>query len=260
MLPLSEIRSYYPSFLHSRGEFLVREYLQYKILELLFQSEYALKFAFLGGTCLRIVYENARFSEDLDFDNFDLAADDFEKVSHLLHLGLERQGFQAEMRNVIRGTYHCYIRFPGLLYEMGLSGHREAKIRINLDTEPQHFSFEPETHSLNRFDVFTSVRTTPQDILLSQKMVAITQRRRPQGRDFFDAVFLLGRTKPNYAFLDFKIKVSDPEELRMYLLEVCNQFDFKELANDVKPFLFHPKDVKRIELFPEFIKTADLGN
>ena len=69
MLSLSEIQTYYPAHLQHRGEFLLREYLQYKILELLFESNYALKFSFLGGTCLRIIHNNNRFSEDLDFDN-----------------------------------------------------------------------------------------------------------------------------------------------------------------------------------------------
>jgi len=70
MMTLEEIKSFYPSPLQQRGAFLLREYLQYKILALLFDSAYANKFAFLGGTCLRIVHSNQRFSEDLDFDNF----------------------------------------------------------------------------------------------------------------------------------------------------------------------------------------------
>lgn len=73
MMPLTEIRKSYPEGLHGRGEFLLREYLQYKILELLFTSPFAEKFAFLGGTCLRIVHDNQRFSEDLDFDSFNLS-------------------------------------------------------------------------------------------------------------------------------------------------------------------------------------------
>ena len=259
MLPLSEIQSYYPDHLQHHGAFLVREYLQYKILELLFESDFALKFAFLGGTCLRIVHNNNRFSEDLDFDNFDLSEKDFEEVSEVIKIGLERQGFQIEMRNVLAGAYHCYIRFPGLLYEAGLSGHREARIRINLDTEPQGFSFKPESHFLNRFDVFTSIRCTPIDILLSQKLVAMSQRRRPQGRDFFDAVFLFAKTTPNYHFLEQRIQVSGPKALKAYLLDLCQKLDFKLLAKDVQPFLFKPGDIKRVEQFSEYVRSLNFG-
>ena len=258
MMSLSEINSFYPSQLHNRGEFLLREYLQYKILEILFQSEYADKFSFLGGTCLRLVHNSQRFSEDLDFDNFDLSEKDFEAVSLIIKNGLDSQNFKVEIRNVIKGAFHCYIRFPGLLYETGLSGHTEAKILINLDTEPQRFSFEPQRHFLNKFDVFTNIFTTPIDILLSQKFLAMTQRKRPKGRDFFDAVFLLGRTKPNYDFLKFRLDISTPDELRQHLISICEKFDFKMLANDVQPFLFNATDVQRVLMFGEYIKGVEL--
>lgn len=256
MMTLTEIRNFYPALLHNRGEFLLREYLQHKILELIFQSEYATKFSFLGDTCLRIVHNNQRFSEDLDFDNFDLSASDFDEVTIIIRNGLELEGFNVEIRNVLKGAFHCYIRFPGLLYETGLSGHREAKILINLDTEPQHFDFEPEQFFLNKFDVFMRIKTTPSDILLSQKVLAITQRKRPKGRDFFDLVFLMGRTKPNYSFLDFRLNIKTAEELRQHLLKACEQFDFKALAEDVKPFLFIPNDINRVMAFEKYIKNA----
>ncbi len=258
MMSLLEIKSFYPEQLQNRGEFLLREYLQYKILEILFQSKYASKFSFLGGTCLRIVHNSQRFSEDLDFDNFDLSKRDFEIVSGIIKTGLESQGFKVEIRNVMSGAFHCYIRFPGLLFETGLSGHSEAKILINLDTEPQHFSFEPQRHFLNKFDVFTNIYTTPIDILLSQKFLAMTQRRRPKGRDFFDAVILLGKTKPNYGFLKFRLDISTPDDLRQHLVTVCEKYDFKTLAADVQPFLFNPGDVQRVLIFPEYIKKVGL--
>jgi predicted nucleotidyltransferase component of viral defense system len=257
MMSLSEIRSYYPEYLHNRGEFLIREYLQYKILELLFQSPYANKFAFLGGTCLRIVHNSQRFSEDLDFDSFELSEQDFQKVSDFIQKGLENQGFIIEMKNVLRGAYLCYIRFPGLLYEAGLSGHREAKILINLDTEPQHFSFEPARVFLNKFDVFTVIRTSPPDLLLSQKIVTITHRRQPKGRDFFDILFLLGKTKPNYDFLKSRLEIATPVALKKHILSVCNKLNFKDLAKDVQPFLFQPADARKIELFGEYMQTVE---
>ena len=255
MLSINEIKCFYPKELRDREEFLLREYLQYKILELLFQCRYAEKFSFLGGTCLRIVHNNQRFSEDLGFDNFNLSEADFISVFELINSGLEQEGYTVEIRNVIRGAFHCYIRFPGLLYE---TGHREAKILINLDTEPQGFDYKPEIHFLNKFDVFTSLFCTPADILLSQKLFAIVNRRQPKGRDFFDVVFLMSRTKPNYHFLDYRLGVSTPSELRNIILAKIQSFDFKFLAKDVKPFLFNPNDARRVEQFPNYFKQAEL--
>lgn len=257
-MSLAEIKSFYPEFLHNRAEFLLREYLQYKILEILFQSKYASKFVFWGGTCLRIVYNNRRFSEDLDFDNFDLSEQEFELVSEIIKTALEKLGYEVEIRNVMRAAFHCYIRFPGLLFKMDLSGHKEAKILINLDTEPQKFDFQLDKHYLNKFDVYTTIFTTPIDILLSQKFVAITQRKRPKGRDFFDAMVLMGRTKPNYDFLNLKLGLSSPKELKSHLIEKCEKFDFEFLAKDVQPFLFYEKDVNMVLHFLDYLKTKEL--
>lgn len=204
------------------------------------------------------MHNNQRFSEDLDFDNLGLSEANFDDVSRFVVAGLEQEGYRVEMRNVVRGAYHCYIRFPGLLYETGLSSHKEARILINLDTEPQHFEFKPEQFFLNKFDVFSSIFCTPQDLLLSQKICAITGRQQPKGRDFFDIVFLFGRTRPNYVFLNQKLGFDNPEALRGHLQSVCSNLDFSALANDVQPFLFDPTDVKRVLHFPEYLKTVIL--
>ena len=182
MLRLSEIANYYPENLLGFQRFIIREYLQYKILQIIFDNAtYASKLCFLGGTCLRLVHGNTRFSEDLDFDNFNLTSPEFEDISLVIAAGLKKEGYDVDIRNVLKGAYHCYIRFPELLYQEGLSGHREEKILITLDTEPQYFDFEPDRYILNKFDVFTEILTTPKDILLAQKFYAILNRPRPKG-------------------------------------------------------------------------------
>ena len=80
MLTLPEIEKNYPEPLRGFKRFILREYLQYKILQIIFDSEYTGQFVFLGGTCLRIVHGNTRFSEDLDFDNLHMQEDVFEKM------------------------------------------------------------------------------------------------------------------------------------------------------------------------------------
>jgi predicted nucleotidyltransferase component of viral defense system len=256
MLSFTQIQQYYPPQLHSFGSFLLREYLQHKILALLFNSDYALKFAFLGGTCLRIVHETNRFSEDLDFDNFDLSPQDFEQVAVIIKQGLENEGFSTEMEQVYRGAYHCYIKFPNLLHQAGLSGHREAKILIQLDTEPQNFPFEPESFLLNKFDVFANIRTTPIDILLSQKITAFLKRKQPKGRDIYDITFLCSKTKPNYDYLEQRLEVKDSSALKELLFSRIKVLDLNQQLKDVSPFLFYNQDSQRILLFEQFVKQT----
>lgn len=255
MLMLDQIQSFYSEQLHRYPKFLLREYLQYKILEIIFESPYANSLCFLGGTCLRIVHGNQRFSEDLDFDNLSLSEDDFEKVAKLIEKELNREGFETEMRTVMKGAWHCHIKFPGLLYEKGLSGHKEEKILIQLDTEPQHFDYEPERFVLNRFEVFTTIFTTPLPLLMAQKLYAIINRDRNKGRDFFDLVFLMSRSiQPNYDYLEDKISVSEAKSLKEVVLEKCQQLNMEEMAKDVEPFLFKATDRKKVVRFEEVVR------
>ena len=256
MLNLQQIKAAYPPQLHTYSSFLLREYLQYKVLILLFSSEYASKFVFLGGTCLRIVHQNTRFSEDLDFDNFDLSSTDFDKVAALIKSGLESEGLEIEMQQVYRGAFHCYIKFPNLLYQSGLSGHQNAKILIQLDTEPQNFDYKPENYLLNKFDVFGNILTTPLDLLLAQKITAFVKRKQPKGRDIFDITFLCSKTKPNYSYLSNRLEVTNPNELKELLNNRLKALNLNQLANDVSPFLFNPNDIKRIHLFPQFVQQV----
>ena len=259
MLSLPEIVNYYPESLRSFPRFIIREYLQYKILQIIFDhTAYADRLCFLGGTCLRLVHENTRFSEDLDFDNFHLSEEHFTSISSVIAIELQREGYQVEIKNVIRGAFHCYIRFPELLYQTGLSGHRKEKILIQLDTEPQHFDFEPERYILNKFDVFTEILTTPADILLAQKFYAILNRERPKGRDFFDVVFLLGKARPNYEYLSMKANITSSEALKTAILAHCTTVDMNAMAQDVAPFLFSAQDAQKVRRFTNYLKQVRL--
>lgn len=118
----------------------------------------------------------------------------------------------------------------------------------------QHFDYEPEKNILNKFDVFTQILTTPANIILSQKLYAIFNRKTPKGRDFYDVVFLLSRYDPDYKYLQQKIGIDSKELLREKLIEKCETLSFDDLTNDVKTFLINSDDVKKIALFEEYIK------
>ncbi|MDH5400714.1 MAG: nucleotidyl transferase AbiEii/AbiGii toxin family protein [Cyclobacteriaceae bacterium] len=260
MLSIDEIKPYYPDSLQVYERFILREYLQYKILEIIYDSPYEHKLSFLGGTCLRIVYNNSRFSEDLDFDNFQLSMEEFETLAGIVKTELERLGYVVQMKNVKKGAYHCYIRFPEILFREGLSGHREEKILIQIDTEPHQYDYKPDQPLLNKFDIFTQINVTPKNILLAQKFYAIINRKRNKGRDFYDLVFLMGLgVKPDYNYLESKLRAGSPEKLRDMVLEKCATLSMREMANDVRPFLFDSKDEKKVLLFPQFIEQVELS-
>jgi predicted nucleotidyltransferase component of viral defense system len=257
MLSLQEIEKYYPENLKEFKRNLLREYLQYKILQIIFNSKYASKLSFLGGTALRIVHNNSRFSEDLDFDNFGLSEKEFGEISLLVKKQLELEGYDVEVRNVCKGAYRCYVKIPKLLFDSGLSGYEQEKILIQLDTAPHGFKYEPYKIILNKFDVFTEINVTPLEIILAQKIFAIFNRKALKGRDFFDTVFLFSKTQPNYAYLGLKLDIKDGQQLRSKLLTL-DKINYKEMASDVEPFLFSADDAKKITLFMDYIKSLKL--
>lgn len=255
MLDIQEIEKYYPEHLRGFRRFMLREYLQYKIVEIVFNGPYADKLVFLGGTCLRIVHGNQRFSEDLDFDNLGLTEGEFHEISDNISTQLHRQGYQVEIKPVSKGAWHCYIRFPKLLFKQGLSGYEEEKILIQLDTEPQHFIYVAEKPILNKFDVFTKIAVTPLNIPMAQKCYAILNRNRNKGRDFFDLVFLMGlNIRPEMAYIEQKLEVKSSAALKEMLLQKCRSLDMSAMASDVAPFLFHAGDEKKVRLFEEYLQ------
>jgi len=258
MLSLKNIEQYYPDNERSFKKNILREYLQYKILEIIFNSKYAQDLIFLGGTALRIVYHNTRFSEDLDFDNFTITENQFADLVNEVKKGLELQGYEVEIKNVFKNAYRSYIRIPKVLFDNNMSDMIEEKILIQIDTVPHVFNYKKDTKILNKFDVFTQIFTTPIDILLSQKIYAALNRSRAKGRDFFDIVFLFHQTKPNYEYLEKKLSIKNPQELKNTLLTKTADLDFISLAKDIEPYLIDSKDSKRVKLFREFIISLEL--
>ena len=255
MLNLEDILKTYPQRLHGFKENILKEYLQYRILDILYGSSFADRLVFLGGTSIRIVHQGVRFSEDLDFDNRGIDEKDFDSLANLIRRELTLDGYEVVIKNVFKGAYHCHINFPGLLFEQGMSGHKEERILIQIDAEPQRYSYAPEKFLINMFGIFRYINTVPPSLLLSQKIMACLKRKKEKGRDFFDVVFLMGKTAPDYGYLREKVGIGGKEEMIRALRERVDRIDMKGLAQDVEPFLFDPAQKDRISLFKQWLDT-----
>lgn len=260
MLEFDQIKKQYPEHLQGFERSILREYLQCKILQAIFESNQASKLTFLGGTALRIFYDNQRFSEDIDLDNFGLTWDEFSDVVKKVERFLSLEGFEVEVRQIKKAAYHLYLKFPKLLFQQGLSPFREEKVLIQVDTVAQGYDYEPEIKILNKFDVFTEIRVTPISLLLAQKIYTAINRKRPKGRDFYDITFLFARTKPDLDYLYEKMFVNSSGQIKAFVDEIISHYDFNNLANDVAPFLINKKGILRVKKFKYFWEQVDLGS
>lgn len=255
MFELSKIESFYPEHLRHFKRNILREYLQYKMLAAIASEEEGRKLCFMGGTAIHIIHGSSRFSEDLDFDNQGLSEKGFFTLVEVLKHHLELEGFTIEANVSFKGAFSADIKITGLLFEIGLSGHKEEKILIKVDAEAQNYKYKSQRVVISKFDVFTGISAVPLDILLAQKFYAILNRKRAVGRDFYDCMFLAGKTSPNYGYLKTKANLSGINQLKSALLKICRKLNFKQLAKDTAPLVFLPEDSAKIALFPEFINN-----
>jgi len=221
MLEFRQIESFYPQHLRQFKRNILREYLQYKMLAVIFREKFAAKMAFMGGTAIHIVHGSGRFSEDLDFDNRGLTQDNYITLTKAVNRQLSLEGFQVDTRVSFKGAFSAEIKIIGLLYRVGLSGHKQEKMVVKLDSEPQNFKYVPQRVIINKFDVTAGIAVVPEDILLAQKLYAILRRKRAIGRDFYDAMFLAGKAKPHFGCLKAKAGITDMRSLKAALEEHC---------------------------------------
>jgi predicted nucleotidyltransferase component of viral defense system len=247
-------------FLRGRGpgpaaRNLVREYLQAQILGALQRAGAMVPLAFQGGTALRFLYGIRRHSEDLDFTlERPGAGYDFRRYLEAIQADLEREGYRVDLgRTSDRKVVHsAFMRFPGLLHEMGLSGHREEalSVKLEVDTRPPRGAVLETT--VVRRHALLRIQHHDRASLLAGKLHAILQRPWPKGRDYYDLVWYLSDRDwpaPNLALLNNALEqtgwngpaldgASWVEAVRARL----ESARWNALAADVGPLLESPED------------------
>ena len=261
MLNLEQIQNYFPPQIKenpAHKKYMLKEYIQLMILNFLATSKFVKKITFIGGTNLRLVKGIDRFSEDLDFDCKDFNAEDFAEMSQSVLTFLNRSGIQAESREKESKkltAFRSRIYFPELLFELGLSAYREERFLIKLESQNQEFEYTPQMTTISACGFFMSFPVPPDDVLCAMKLSALLSRAK--GRDFYDAMFLLAQTKPNYDFLAQKQAIHDQVELKTKLIEIIEKVDLEHKSKDFEHLLFNKENKNKIVNFSEFVKNLN---
>jgi hypothetical protein len=79
---------------------------------------------------------------------------------------------------------------------------------------------------------------------------------RAKGRDFYDLMFLLGQTTPDYDFLLKRRGIGSPEELKTAVFQVLERTDLNVKMKDFEHLLFNKNNSGRILKFKEFFEDA----
>jgi predicted nucleotidyltransferase component of viral defense system len=233
---------------------MLKEYIQLMILNYLSNTSHIRKIVFIGGTNLRLVKGIDRFSEDLDFDCKQMSEQDFAEMTDGVLSFLQRTGWKVEAREKTGSKLNAFrknIYFPELLFELGLSGYKEERFLIKIESQDQKVDYTPVMANIRGCGFFFPFPVPPDDILCAMKISALLARQK--GRDFYDAMFLLAQTAPNYDYLSQKWNIHHWEELKEALLKTLEKVDLEKKSQDFAHLLFQGSDNSKILLFKEFI-------
>lgn len=259
MISFDTLRTFFPEPLRSQsvfGRFLLKEYLQLMVLDYLSASPHARKLVFIGGTNLRLVKGIDRFSEDLDFDGKGMTREAFMAMSDQVITHLRRNGLQAEPKDVDNPRIKAFRRslhFPGLLHEMGVSGHRDERLLLKIEYQDQKQAYQAVPALVKGCGFAFPFPVPPDPVLCSMKLAAMLSRSK--GRDFYDAMFLLQQTNPDYRFLADRCDIHDLAELKRAVGVLLERIDLARKRCDFEHLLFSRDNSRRILHFAEFVAS-----
>lgn len=257
MIQLEQIKNFFPPYMeeeHTYQKYMLKEYIQLLILDYLATTVFIRKIVLIGGTNLRLVKGIDRFSEDLDFDCKDFTRENFSGMTDGILLFLHRFGLHAETRdrsNERLTAFRRNIYFPEFLFDLGLSVYKDERFLIKVECQDQQVDYKREVTKIKGCGLFFPFPVPVTPVLCAMKISALLSRQK--GRDFYDVIFLLEQTSPDFSFLSSRCGIHNLKELKMAVAKMLETVDLSKKAKDFEHLLFHKENSNRILSFGEFI-------
>jgi len=260
MIDMDYIRGFFPPSISRERRFdryMLKEYLQLLIMDHLANTPFFRKMSFIGGTNLRLLQGIDRFSEDLDFDCKEMSEDEFLQMSDGVVRYLRQNNIDVETRdrpNPHLTAFRRNLYFPQMLFNLGLTGHREERLLVKIEAQDQGIQYPNEIINVNRMGFFFGIAVPPLDVLCAMKFSAILARQK--GRDFYDTIFLLSKTQPNWDFLKARSGISSPGQLLKAISITLQDVDLNQKKKDFAHLLFNSANAERILQFYEIVQSS----
>lgn len=221
--------------------------------------------AFQGGTCLRILYDLERFSEDLDFilekPDKDFHWDVYVKS---MHEEFSTYGYSLEvtsktkLNKAIKSAFLKASSVGGLLVIKDLRTNKpKLQIKLEIDTNPPAGS-KFELKYLD-FPLNYSVKSQDLPSLFASKAHALLCREYIKGRDWYDfSWYVARRTHINFSLLEKAIEQAGPWKEQGILVTPnwflktlktkIIQVNWDETKEDIARFL-RPKELSALDVW-----------
>jgi len=218
---------------------ILREYLQIIFLNYLYKEKVAEKIYFKGGTCLRLLYNSPRFSEDLDFStNLTAKTTGALLLTVIKKMGEEVPGLKLKFlwqgKKALR--YRLHWQRPELKFPLN----------IRLD-----FAFEKILAEPNVIRISTKMPITSFSLILCLKEEEIFAEKirafltRAKGRDIFDLWHLIDRrVEANKSIIQKKLKEVGMSFREEAFFEKIKNYSNEKIKRDLTKFI--PKSQRKI--------------
>jgi predicted nucleotidyltransferase component of viral defense system len=140
------------------------------------------------------------------------------------------------------------------IFDIGLSGHRDERFLIKIEGQDQGVTYTPEIKNIKGCGFYFPFPVPPDTVLCAMKATALLERGK--GRDFYDLMFLLGQTKPDYDFLAKRIGIKNAVELKAEVKKRLKITDLKTKTRDFEHLLFNKENNKHILRFEEYFEES----
>ena len=162
---------------------IAREYCQHLFLGAFYRESGSERVMFKGGTALRMIYGNPRFSEDLDFSGFRTSLREIEDWVASALGEMERNAIPVSIAESKKtsGGYLAIIASP--VRDLPVQIQVQVSLRRRDDVKGQGVLVTPEL-----LPAYTLTQL-PQRWLVEEKLEALLTRVKP--RDYFDLYFML---------------------------------------------------------------------
>lgn len=232
----------------------LRQYLQEYLLYILYQKRFYTNIVFCGGTALRFLFRMKRFSEDLDFSLSSKAKGyDFQHLLKTVKDEFTAAGYVLDIKySTEKNVYKAFLKFSGLLYEFGLSGHKQEKFSIKFDIDMNPPGGGKELLTIVNKNFLFHVLHFDIPSLFAGKLNAILCRQYTKGRDWYDLLWYLTKykdTEPNFTYLNAALEQTNSgisgitkENWKSYIKSAIDKLDIQKVHNDVFRFLEIPEE------------------
>lgn len=215
--------------------------------------------AFLGGTALRFLFQLPRFSEGLDFSAIRPDPEfTFGKTVRKIRKKLKAEGYTVVTKEKEGTVLSCFVRVPGLLYEVGLSPFPDEVIAIKVEVDTNPPSGARTETTLIRHHVLLNLFHYDRSSLWAGKLHALLSRTYTKGRDLYDLMWYLTDPtwpEPNLVLLNNALRQTDwkgpPLESRTWrgiVEQRLSELDWTTAVNDIRPFLERPSEASLLTM------------